>query len=243
MDGSDDEARNRRAAAQTEVACDSAQRDRGGALLRWYQDQAQNLVRGVRDSEPSAADGRADEGLPGTVDEGEARVAQCTREVAGDQDRLRAETIQQRTRGERHDRGRAHDRRQHQTRSRRREAAGLVQVDDLEGQDQASAEVVDRRPGLKSDDRPRQARPPAGEHTSEHPAQLLPAGGCIPACAWDSYVRQRPRRRSRTAETTRPADTDDSIGYLPGAFPAAAARSGERIVRAVGSAYTAAPGN
>ena len=33
------------------------------------------------------------------------------------------------------------------------------------------------------------------------------------------------------------------MGYLPGSFPAAAARSGGRIVRAVGSAYTAAPGN
>src|SRR5579864_7157092 len=32
--GSDDEARNRGAAAETEVACDSAERDRGGALLR-----------------------------------------------------------------------------------------------------------------------------------------------------------------------------------------------------------------
>ena len=32
--GSDDEARNRRAAAETEVACDSAERDRGGAVLR-----------------------------------------------------------------------------------------------------------------------------------------------------------------------------------------------------------------
>src|SRR5215469_4418075 len=41
----------------------------------------------------------------------------------------------------------------------------------------------------------------------------------------------------------RPADTDDSIGYLPGSFPAAAARSGGRIVRAVGSAYTAAQRN
>jgi len=34
MGGSDDEARNRRAAAETEVAGDPAQRDRGGALLR-----------------------------------------------------------------------------------------------------------------------------------------------------------------------------------------------------------------
>src|SRR5262249_6475033 len=40
-----------------------------------------------------------------------------------------------------------------------------------------------------------------------------------------------------------PADADDSIVNLPGSFLAAAARSGGRIVRAVGSAYTAAPGN
>src|SRR5580704_1249991 len=36
---------------------------------------------------------------------------------------------------------------------------------------------------------------------------------------------------------------DDSIVNLPGSFPVAAARSGGRIVRAVGSAYTAALGN
>src|ERR1700683_1522297 len=40
-----------------------------------------------------------------------------------------------------------------------------------------------------------------------------------------------------------PADADDSIVNLPGSFPAAAARTGGRIVRAVGSAYTAALGN
>src|SRR5258708_21258630 len=33
------------------------------------------------------------------------------------------------------------------------------------------------------------------------------------------------------------------IVNLPGSFPVAAARSGGRIVRAVGGAYTAAPGN
>src|SRR5215831_763782 len=36
---------------------------------------------------------------------------------------------------------------------------------------------------------------------------------------------------------------DDSIVNLPGSFPAAAARSGGRIVRAVGRTYTAALGN
>src|SRR5262249_33809310 len=120
------------------------------------------------------------EGLPGTVDECEARVAQCAREIAGDQDRFRTEPIEQRTRRGRYDRRRAHDRRQHQPRSRRWEAAGLVQVDDLEGKDQSSAEVVDRGPSLKNDDRPRQARPPAGEYTSQRPAHLLPAVGCFP---------------------------------------------------------------
>src|SRR6266481_5615801 len=47
----------------------------------------------------------------------------------------------------------------------------------------------------------------------------------------------------RLAAFPRPADADDSIVNLPGSFPAAAARSGGRIVRAVGSAYTAALGN
>src|ERR1700722_15179089 len=51
------------------------------------------------------------------------------------------------------------------------------------------------------------------------------------------------RRGSRTANATRPADADGSIVNLPVSFPAAAARSGGRIVRVVGSAYTAALGN
>lgn len=123
------------------------------------------------------------EGLPGTVNECEARVAQCAREIACDQERLSAETIEQRTRKGRYDRRRAHDRRQHQPRSRRREAASLVQVDDLEGKDQSGTEVIDRGPGLKNDDRSRQARPPAGEHTSERPAHLLPAVGRLPVHA------------------------------------------------------------
>ena len=181
--GSDDEARDRRPGAHAEIARDAAERDRGGALLRRDQGQTQNLVRGSRDSETGAADDRADEALPGTVDECETSVAQCAHEIAGDQDRLRTETIEQRTRQGRYDRRRAHDRRQHQPRGRRWEAAGLVQVDDLEGKDQSSAEVVDRGPSLKNDDRPRQARPPAGEHTSERPARLRPAVGCFPVRA------------------------------------------------------------
>jgi hypothetical protein len=62
---------------------------------------------------------------------------------------------EQRTRGERDGCGRAHDRRQHQPGGRRREAADRVEVDDFEGKDQSGAEVVERVPGLKNEDRPR----------------------------------------------------------------------------------------
>src|SRR3954452_15185709 len=43
MGGRDDEARNRRAQAETEVACDSSERGRCGALLRRDQGQGQDL--------------------------------------------------------------------------------------------------------------------------------------------------------------------------------------------------------
>src|SRR5580693_9494637 len=56
----------------------------------------------------------------------------------------------------------------------------------------------------------------------------------------DRPVRQPANTR---ASVLRQADADDFIVNLPGSFPAAAARSGGRIVRAVGSAYTAALGN
>src|SRR5437868_9345169 len=41
MGGRDDEARNRRAQAETEVACDSSERGRCGALLRPRSDESQ----------------------------------------------------------------------------------------------------------------------------------------------------------------------------------------------------------
>jgi hypothetical protein len=97
---------------------------------------------------------------------------ESAREAACDQDRLRAETIDQRTRRGRCNRRRAQGRRQHQPRSRRREAASLVQVDDLERDDQSIAEIVDRGSSLKKDDGPRQARPPTGERTDKQPAHL-----------------------------------------------------------------------
>src|SRR5882724_12554398 len=56
-------------------------------------------------------------------------------------------------------------------------------------------------------------------------------------------VRQPANTRARTVDATRPGGADDSIVSLPGSFPVAAARSGARIVRAVGGAYTAVPGN
>ena len=151
------------------------------------------MVRASRDCETGAADGGADEALPGTLDECETCVAQCAHEIAGDQDRLRTETIEQRTRRERDHRRRAHDRRQHQPCGRRREAADLVQVDDLERKDQSSAELVDGGPGLTNDDRPRQARPPIGEHTCNRPAHDLPL--LISRCIGARSRRERPSRR------------------------------------------------
>ena len=95
LDRADDEAGDRRAAADAEVAGNAAEPDHGGALLRGDQGEAQHPVRGIGDAEPGAADGRADEGLPGTVDEREARVTEPAGKAAGDQDRLGAETIDQ----------------------------------------------------------------------------------------------------------------------------------------------------
>src|SRR5881398_894829 len=153
--GRDDEAPNRRTEPETEVACYSSERARCGALLRRDQGQGQDLAGGSHESEAGTADGRADETLPRTVDKRQAPVAECVQNIARDQDPFRTETIEERTRRERYHCGRAHDRRQNQPRGRRREAADRVEVDDLEGKDQSGAEVVERVPALKNEDRPR----------------------------------------------------------------------------------------
>src|SRR5205814_1904196 len=79
MGGRDDEARNRRAEAETEVACDSSERGRCGALLRRDQGQGQDLAGGSHESEAGTADGRADEALPRTADKRRTHVrARCS---------------------------------------------------------------------------------------------------------------------------------------------------------------------
>src|SRR6187399_355581 len=113
------------------------------------------LVRGSYESKAGTADGRADKALPRTVDKRQAPVAESVQDIARDQDPLRTEMIEERTRRERYHCGRAHDRRQHEPRGRRREAADRVQVDDLEGKEQSGAEVVERVPALQDEDRPR----------------------------------------------------------------------------------------
>ena len=125
------------------------------ALLRRDQGQGQDLAGGSHESEAGTADGRADEALPRTVDKRQAPVAESVQDIARDQDPFRTETIEERTRRERYHCGRAHDRRQHQPRGRRREAPARVEVDDLEGKDQSGAEVVERVSALKNEDRPR----------------------------------------------------------------------------------------
>src|SRR5262245_58521240 len=153
MAGRDDEAGNRRAEAETEIACDSSERGRRSALLRRDQGHGQDLAGGSYESEAGTADGRADEALPRTVDKRQAPVAECVHNIARDQEPFRTETIEKRTRRERYDCRRAHDRRQHQARGRRREAADQVEIDDLERKDQPGAEVVERAPALKNEDR------------------------------------------------------------------------------------------
>jgi len=155
MGGRDDEARNRRAEAETEVACDSSERGRCGAPPRRDQVHGQDLAGGSHQSEARTADGRADEALPRTVDKGQAPVAECVQDIARDQESFRTETIEERTRRGRYHGGRAHDRRQYQPRGRRREAADRVEVDDLEGKDQSGAEVVERVSALQDEDGPR----------------------------------------------------------------------------------------
>src|SRR5947209_1641371 len=144
MGGRDEEARSRRAEAETEVACDSSERCRCGALLRRDQGQGQDLAGGSHESKAGTADGRADKALPGTVDKRQAPVAECVQDSARDQDPFRTETIEERTRRERYHCGRAHDRRHYQPRGGRREAADRVEVDDFEGKEQSGAEVVER---------------------------------------------------------------------------------------------------
>ena len=82
------------------------------------------------------------------------------RSGTGDQDRLGAKVIEQGSRGRCHEGGRAQDRGKHQTGGGRREAADLVQVDDLEREDQPIAEEVDGVPCLHDEYRAREVRSP-----------------------------------------------------------------------------------
>ena len=77
MGGHDDEAHNRRTETETEVACDSSECGRCGALLHQDQGQRQDLAGGSCQSKAGTADGRADEALPRTVDKHQAPVAEC----------------------------------------------------------------------------------------------------------------------------------------------------------------------
>src|SRR5215470_18958013 len=96
MGGRDDETRNRRAEAETEVARDSSERGRCGALLRRDQGQGKDLAGGSHESKADTADGRANEALPRTVDKRQAPVAESVQDIARDQDPFRTETIEER---------------------------------------------------------------------------------------------------------------------------------------------------
>ena len=104
---------------------------------------------------------RASERLPRPVDERKAGRAERARRIGGDQDRLGANAIEQGSRGKGYEGARAQDRSGHQTGGRRREAAELVQVDDLEREDQPIAEPAECIPGLQEQHHARQVRPPS----------------------------------------------------------------------------------
>jgi hypothetical protein len=154
----DDEARDRR--AEAEVGRDAPERERGSTLLWRYQGDEQRLVRGADRADPGTADDRASERLSRPVDERKPGIAERARKIAGDQDRLGAKVIERGSRGRCHEGGRAQDRGKHQTGGGRREAADLVQVDDLEREDQPIAEEADRIPCLQEQDQSGQVRPP-----------------------------------------------------------------------------------
>jgi hypothetical protein len=69
--------------------------------------------------------------------------------------------IEQGSRGRCCDCASSQDRAKHQTGGGRREAAELVQVDDLEREDQPIAEPAERIPGLQEQHHARHVRPPS----------------------------------------------------------------------------------
>jgi hypothetical protein len=125
------------------------------------QGDEQRLVGDAGHTDPGSADDRPSEGLPRPIDEREAGIADRARNIGADQDRLGAKAIEQRSRGKCYKGARAQDRSQEQTGGRRREAAELVQVDDLEREDQPIAEPAERIPGLQEQHHARQVRPPS----------------------------------------------------------------------------------
>jgi hypothetical protein len=145
----DDETRDRRAETEAEVLCHAPERERGSTLLWRYHGDEQRLVRDADHADAGTADDRASERLPRPVDERKAGIAERARKIAGDQDRLGAKVVEQGSRGRCYEGARAQDRGKHQTGGGRREAAELVQVDDLEREDQPIAEPAERIPGLQ----------------------------------------------------------------------------------------------
>src|SRR5947207_5192360 len=153
--------RDRRTETEAEILCRPPERERGNTLLWRYQTDEQRLVRGAGHADPGSANDRASECLPRPLDERKAGIAKRARKIAGDQDRLSAKAIEQGSRGRCCDRASSQDRAKHQTGGGRREAAELVQVDDLEREDQPIAEPAERIPGLQEQHHARQVRPPS----------------------------------------------------------------------------------
>src|SRR5579864_507834 len=158
--GCDDEAGDGRASTDTEVARDTVERERGRSLLGPDQPDDQRSVRCPCGAEPGSADNRAGKALPGTLDEGEAGVANGARQASCDHEPSGGAPVEQRSRRRSDDCGRPHGRRENQSGCRRREAPDLVQIDDLKGNNEPVPEEVEGIPPLKDENRAREPGAP-----------------------------------------------------------------------------------
>ena len=113
--GCHDEARDCRAGTNTEVARDAVEREGGHSLIGRDQPDHQCPVGRPCRAEPGSAGDRAGERLPGTVDVGEAGVAEGARQASCDHDRFRGVAVEHRSRRRGDDCGRPHRRRQNQS--------------------------------------------------------------------------------------------------------------------------------
>ena len=122
---------------------------------------------GLRATGADAGDRRAEKGLPGVRRECERPVAEPGDRSADEEEPLAPEAVGERARRRRAENAHRHDRRHDQARGREREAAPVVEVDQLERQHEAEAEEVDDVAELDDPDSAREVRLALAEKRDE----------------------------------------------------------------------------